>query len=141
MKSFEEIKDNQRITVEYKGMDGFRGIISMPTWIGSVICSKGGGWCHVSVAPFKKNVTPNWHEMCMIKDIFFNEDEAVIQVHPPKAEYVNNKENCLHLWQCYYKEMVLPPSCFVGIKKGQSPSELKKEIKEAYTLAGEPYYE
>lgn len=141
MKSFEEIKANQRITVEYEGMDGFRGIISMPTWIGSVICSKGGGWFHVSVAPFKKNVIPDWHAMCMIKDIFFNEDEAVIQVHPPKAEYVNNMENCLHLWQCYYKEMVLPPSCFVGIKEGQSSSELKKEIKEAYALAGEPYYE
>lgn len=80
-----------------------------------------------------------FNDMCMIKDLFFNEDEAVIQVHPPKAEYVNFMPNCLHLWRCRYKPMVLPPSCFVGLKKGQTMSELETEIKQAYAEAGEEY--
>ena len=139
MKSYEEIKSNPRITVQHKSEDGFKGVITMPTWIGSVICTRGGGWCHVSVAPYKRNIIPDWHSMCMIKDIFWNEDEAVIQVHPPKNQYVNNLENCLHLWECYYKPMVLPPSCMVGIRKGQTIEELQKEMKEAYEVAGEVF--
>ena len=101
--------------------------------------SKGAGWEHVSVAPTRRNVTPSWDEMCIIKDIFWNDDEAVIQIHPPKDQYVNNLGNCLHLWRCYYKDMVLPPSCMVGIRPGQTISEMRKEIKEAYELAGETY--
>lgn len=139
MKDFAEIKANKRINVDMDGEDGFHGTISMPTWIGSVICSHGGGWNHVSISPFKKNKLPTWDDMCLIKDIFWNDDETVIQVHPPKDQYVNNKENCLHLWECYYKEMVLPPSCFVGLRKGQSMAELEQEVKAAYALAGEEW--
>lgn len=139
MKDFEEIKKNKRILVTYEGIDGFGGYIAMPTWKGSLIVSKGGGWCHVSVSPEKIRTIPTWNDMCLLKDIFWNEDETVIEVHPPKAEYVNNVPNCLHLWQCYYRDMVLPPSCFVGIKKGQTRANLMEEIKAAYKLAGEEY--
>ena len=139
MKDFAEIKANKRINVDMDGEDGFHGTISMPTWIGSVICSHGAGWNHVSVSPFKKNYIPSWHDMVMIKDIFFHDEEAVIQIHPPKSQYVNNMDNCLHLWECYYREMVLPPSCLVGIREGQTNAELKEEIKKAYELAGEVY--
>lgn len=82
---------------------------------------------------------PTWDDMCMIKDIFFEDDESVIQIHPAKDQYVNNVSNCLHLWRCTYKEMVLPPSCLVGIRKGQSKESLLSEIKEAYAMAGEEY--
>lgn len=139
MKTFEEIKANRRINVDMDSKDGFHGTIVMPMWIGSVICTHGGGWNHVSVSPYKKNVTPNWADMCLIKDIFWNDDESVIQIHPPKDQYVNNVENCLHLWECYYREMVLPPSCFVGLRKGQTMAEVVQEAKEAYELAGEKY--
>lgn len=37
--------------------------------------------------------------MCVLKDIFFNNDEEVYQIHPKKREYVNAVENCLHLWK------------------------------------------
>ena len=77
--------------------------------------------------------------MCKLKDIFFYEDEAVIQIHPPKDQYVNNVDNCLHLWRCTYKEMVLPPSVLVGIREGQTPEEVREEIKAAYEMAGEKY--
>ena len=137
MRTLEEIKNNPRVIVGQTSYDGGNGIITLPLWRGSVIWSIGAGWDHVSVSPDSKRVVPTWDDMCKVKEIFFNDDEAVIQIHPPKDEYVNNMPNCLHLWRCTYKEMLLPPSCLVGLRKGQSMAELNKEIKEAYKLAGE----
>lgn len=119
--------------------DGLKGFLVADRIDMSFVASWGGGWDHVSVAPLKRKITPSWETMCKVKDIFFKPEEAVIQIHPPKDEYVNNMPNCLHLWRCRYKEMVLPPSCFVGIKPGQTTEELMKEIKEAYEKAGESY--
>lgn len=139
MKSIEQIKLNPRIKIDTITSDGFHGIVSLPLWHGSVIGSTGAGWEHVSVVPLNKRMTPSWDDMCKIKDWFWNDDEAVIQIHPPKDQYVNNLNNCLHLWRCTYKAMVLPPSCLVGIRKGQTQAELMKEIKDAYEIAGEKF--
>lgn len=75
--------------------------------------------------------------MCKIKSWFWEDDEAVIQIHPKSEEYVNNMSNCLHLWRCTYKDMILPPSCLVGLRNGQTMAELQQEIREAYEIAGE----
>ena len=139
MRNIEEIKKNPRLRNIQTGIDGFQADIHIGGWDGSLIFSYAGGWEHCSVSPYIKRITPDWDVMCQLKDMFWNEDEAVIQIHPPKADYVNNMPNCLHLWRCYYKEMVLPPSCFVGLKKGQSKRELIKEIEQAYELAGEKF--
>ena len=37
--------------------------------------------------------------MCVLKDVFWGEDEEVYQIHPKKREYVNVVDNCLHLWK------------------------------------------
>ena len=137
MRSLDEIKANRRIIIGIVSQDGGQGIISLPTWQGSVIWSFGAGWEHVSVSPQQKRIVPTWDDMCKIKEWFFNDDEAVIQIHPPKDMYVNNMPNCLHLWRCTYKDMILPPSCLVGIRKGQTGAELNREIQEAYRIAGE----
>lgn len=52
---------------------------------------------HVSVS--KKKKIPTWEEMCFVKDLCFEDEEIVIQIHPKKSEYVNLHENCLHLWR------------------------------------------
>lgn len=137
MRSIDEIKANRRLTVGIVNKDGFSATVSMPNWTGSVICSIGAGWEHVSVSPYKHRITPSWDDMCKIKDMFFEDDEAVIQIHPPKADYINNMPNCLHLWRCTYKEMVLPPSVLVGIRNGQTVEQVKEELREAYRIAGE----
>ena len=141
MKTTNEILDCKQIYS--KGLsfseDGIKGFICIDRVDMSFIASWGGGWDHVSVSPLKKRNTPDWETMCKVKQIFFKPDEAVIQIHPPEDQYVNNMSNCLHLWRCRYKEMVLPPSCFVGIRKGQTQEELMNEIKAAYELAGENY--
>ena len=52
---------------------------------------------HVSIWP--KDHIPTWEEMCKIKDMFYNDEDEVWQCHPKKSQYVNIKENCLHLWE------------------------------------------
>ena len=139
MKLIEEILKSPRLSEIERGRDGFRAVYTTHTFRGSIICSTGAGWNHVSVAPFKRYYIPSWNDMADLKNLCFNEDEAVIQIHPPKAEYVNQKENCLHLWQCKYREMVLPPSILVGIRRGQTRLEVEEEIRKAYEIAGEKY--
>lgn len=137
MKSFDEILDSGRVIIAERTIDGFSGVIQFPTWQGTIVCSNGAGWDHVSVAPFRRSYIPTWGDMAWLKNLIFYEDEAAIQIHPPKADYVNNLENCLHLWRCNYREMVLPPACLVGIKPGQTMSDLKAEIEAAYKIAAD----
>lgn len=54
--------------------------------------------------------------MCLIKDLFFNKDEVVMQLHPAEKDYVNNHQFCLHLWQPVFDIIPLPPSIMVGVK-------------------------
>ena len=137
MKPINDIKSNQRVNIGKVSEDGFAGEISLPLWRGSVICSTGAGWEHVSVSPYQHRITPSWNDMCKIKDMFWDDDEAVIQIHPPKAEYINQMPNCLHLWRCTYKDMVLPPAILVGVRKGQTIAEINEEIAEAYRRVGD----
>ena len=130
MKSLEELKEEKRIGIRTVGADGGNGMFFAPVWIGTVVWSFSGGWDHVSVAPCKRNITPTWDDMCLLKNTFFHEDEAVIQIHPPKSEYVNNLGNCLHLWR-KQDGMELPPSWMTGAKDGETMDEVyRKALKE-----------
>ena len=73
------------------------------------IMSSGSGdrWEHVSVSC--ANRCPTWAEMCMVKDVFWDDEETVIQFHPPKSVYVNCHPYCLHLWKDTEKAVALPP--------------------------------
>ncbi len=82
----------------------------------TVISSDGEGWEHVSVS-FKTRC-PTWEEMSFIKSLFWGDDDAVIQIHPPKSEHINNHKYCLHLFRkCgtnnYFEA---PPAILVGLK-------------------------
>lgn len=79
-----------------------------------VLASDGGGWEHVSVSLSDR--CPTWDEMCIVKDLFFDESECVVQYHPPRSEYVNYHPFCLHLWKPTEFDMILPPSILVGPK-------------------------
>lgn len=87
-------------------------------------------WEHVSVTIMCKhkqvNRCPTWAEMCFLKDLFWGPDEAVMQLHPPKSEYVNNHEFCLHLWKPpVFKPIPLPPAIFVGMPD-KTPEDFKQ---------------
>lgn len=80
--------------------NGGWGNIRIGDWAGSVMWGTDEtGWEHVSVQPDNENITPSWEDMCQLKNIFFEEEECALQIHPPKSQYVNIAENCLHLWR------------------------------------------
>lgn len=141
MKAIENIISDHRHIYSDKleiANDGFRGYMTVDRVDMTFVASWGGGWDHVSVAPLKKNIVPSWEMMCKVKDVFFEPGEAVIQIHPPKSEYVNNMPNCLHLWRANDREMALPPSFMVGFREGQTPEELRTEIDRYFSERGQP---
>lgn len=113
MKSQEEILKLERLNVLFKGFDGGAGQIYLAGAKNplNVVWSFGGGWEHVSVSLRKR--TPTWEEMCKVKEMFWNDDETVIQYHPKKSEYVNKCETCLHLWRKCGQDFETPPKIFV----------------------------
>lgn len=86
------------------------------------------GWEHVSVRVANLDRLPTWDEMKMIKEIFWSEEEAVFQLHPPDIEYSNVVE-ALHLWRHRERTFELPPVRLVGPITGNTN-------KAAYTKFG-----
>lgn len=70
-------------------------------------------WEHVSVS--RTDRCPTWEEMCHVKRMFWNDDECVVQFHPPTSEHVNNHNYCLHLWKPLGVTIPTPPAIAVGI--------------------------
>ncbi len=64
---------------------------------------------HVSVTVVNEARCPTWEEMCFVKDLFWLEEETVLQYHPPKSQYVNKHKHCLHLWKPVDFEIPVPP--------------------------------
>lgn len=96
------------------GEDG--GLFSIPFRGRSlkVIASNGLGWDHVSVS--LTNRCPNWEEMSFVKSLFWDDDECVMQLHPPKSDYINNHRYCLHLWKPQHEVIPMPLNEMVGYK-------------------------
>lgn len=133
MRSVEEITSNKRFIYSDHlvfSEDGFKGFMTVDNIVMTFVASWGCGWDHVSVAPTKGSKVPTWQMMCKVKDVFFKDDEAVIQIHPPKDQYINNLNNCLHLWRANDKDMLLPPSFMVGLKRGQSLLDVEREYEQ-----------
>lgn len=85
-----------------------------------VIYSDGGGWEHVSVSA--GNRCPNWDEMCLVKSLFWDHEDVVMQLHPKRSEYVNNHRYCLHLWRPNNGAVIpTPPPELVGILSTEHP--------------------
>jgi hypothetical protein len=98
--------------------DAHNGMFHLPSPVDrqeiKVVASDGMGWDHVSVS--KERRPPLWREMCWIKDQFFDEEDCVVQYHPPKSQYVNFHPNCLHLWKLTAGIMPIPPTILIGPK-------------------------
>lgn len=73
------------------------------------------GWEHVSVKIHDRGKLriPEWREMCAIKDIFWKDDECVVQYHPPKKDYVNFNPHVLHMWRKVDGSIPTPPKICV----------------------------
>ncbi len=103
MKTLEEVKKAPqyrwcKLSPMY-GVDMLIGRLKLST---GLECSFVAGWNeegmeHVSIEAISRRL-PTWNEMCEVKDIFWNDEEEVVQIHPKKSEYVNITE-ALHLWR------------------------------------------
>jgi len=77
------------------------------------------GWEHVAVSGETR--TPTWEEACFVKDIFWSEDELVVQFHPPKMDQVVFKPHVLHLWKSLRTPIPAPPTIISGLKTPATP--------------------
>lgn len=98
-----------------------------------VIFSRGFyGWDHVSIS--KQKHPPSWNEMCWLKGLFFEDDETVMELHPPKGEWISNHDNCLHLWRPVDHTIPMPPPELVGVKGVSSADMAKMSEAERFAL-------
>jgi hypothetical protein len=78
---------------------------SSDTWASDGM--SGAPWEHVSVST--RNRCPTWEEMAWVKRQFFEDEECVIQYHPPKSAYINVHPFVLHLWRPTGATIPMPP--------------------------------
>lgn len=69
-------------------------------------------WEHVSVSCADR--CPTWEEMCKVKQLFWTDEETVIQFHPKASVYVNRHPYCLHLWKKRGVDHETPPRECIG---------------------------
>lgn len=111
--------------------DGNNGAFVIPINAHEALCiiaSDGMEWEHVSVHVMPRNKrteppfafqfipderTPTWMEMCQVKDLFWDDEDTVVQFHPPKSQYVNMHKHTLHLWRPMTYTIVTPPRTLV----------------------------
>jgi len=114
-----------RINPVYASDDsfGFNGMFRIPIAGEIVRCVASDGsdseepmfkWEHVSVSIEHNPHPPRWGLMCKIKDLFWNEEDWVVQFHPARSAYVNYAKNCLHLWRPLVEKLPTPASIMVG---------------------------
>jgi hypothetical protein len=96
-----------------------------PGWMLAIIACDGTdtsvpvslGWEHVSVharTTGGKTRTPTWKEMAFVKNEFWEDEDAVVQFHPRRSQYVNVHPDVLHLWRHRSELFPEPPSVLVG---------------------------
>jgi hypothetical protein len=105
------------------GMNGFFVIPISERDIAMVIASSGDleamPWEHVSVRIGEKHNKKlkeriaTWEEMCLVREIFWGDDECVMQLHPPLKDYVNVHPFVLHLWKPLHVGIPQPPTIAV----------------------------
>lgn len=69
-------------------------------------------WEHVSVHVVDDAGVPRlptWNEMRYVKEMFWEDDENVVQFHPTEDAYVNIHEYVLHLWRWKKGPFPTPP--------------------------------
>lgn len=111
MRTIEDIKKDKQVLYIEPWTHGYSGEIQLAGQKKQYIfCMsvdynelQGLDWEHVSVSQSGKCKTlPSWKDMCRLKDIFWEPDEEVHQIHPKAEQYVHgvgDLDNVLHLWR------------------------------------------
>lgn len=102
MRTYEEIMESGKLwNVRMISCGCISGLVKLPDCgICSVISGNNKyGYEHVSISLKHKFGIPSREDMCMLKDIFFGDEEEVYHIYTKESEYMNVSENCLHLWK------------------------------------------
>ena len=118
----ERARDRTHPLLKSTAADGNNGAFHLdspePGWQLALLCSDGDGWEHVSVHAYRARGrqmrTPSWREMAFVKDLCWDDEDEVVQFHPPRSEYVNIHPHVLHLWRPIGVAIPRPPSRLVG---------------------------
>ncbi len=111
--------------------DGCNGVFIFirPKYQLNTIASEGMDWEHVSVTRSDRKM-PTWLDMCYVKERFWDDEDTIMQLHPPKSEWISNHDKCLHLWRPISSTIPLPPSIMVGIK-GLDSQDIERRVLNA----------
>lgn len=108
-----ELEKYRKVHPVLGASEGMCGYFEIPTGGGNLRVISSGElsghnpeWEHVSVS--MPHRCPLWNEMQRVKEMFWDDDEVVVQIHPAKADYVNTHEFCLHLWK-HKSPIATPP--------------------------------
>ena len=119
MRTINDLEQNTQVQIteniktvsgDVHGVMGFlnlRDCKKTMSFMATIDDDNGKKWEHVSVSYYDDlKKTPTWAEMCAVKDVFWNAEEEVHQIHPKESQYVhgvghaaNQKTNILHLWR------------------------------------------
>lgn len=133
MKNIEEIKQTAGLIIKKEKTNGFGGTYCIFEYKNGkarlkqqlhFIFSWGCGFEHLSVSTPTR--TPTWDEMCIMKDIFWRDDEECMQLHPKKENYIDNMKYCLHIWRPINQAIPMPPNIMVGLR----PKHLKEDVAQ-----------
>ena len=129
MRDLDEIKQNGYLKIKAEGHDGFGGTFydKKSRCFLNFIISWGAGFEHCSVS--LPNRCPSWEQMCVMKELFWKDDETCMELHPSKENYINNHPYCLHIWRPINESIPLPPSIMVGLKDKYTTEELTEIMK------------
>jgi hypothetical protein len=89
----------------------------------------GNAWDHVSISlPHR---CPSWEEMCEVKALFWDDEDPVMQLHPPKSQWISNHKFCLHLWRPLAQALPLPPASMVGVQSAGEMATVPRAKRRA----------
>ena len=121
MRTWQELRDRINglgiIMAHDDGVSGFACRVQCGGELLQIIASWGEGWDHVSVTRVSDSLPSSWKVMAWVKELFWCDDETVMQLHPAKRDWINNHPGCLHLWKPQHAAIPLPPPIMVGIKE------------------------
>lgn len=140
MKDIKEIKQTTGLIIKKEKSNGFGGtycIFEHKNGTAKLkqqlhfIFSWACGFEHLSVSTPTR--TPTWDEMCIMKDVFWRDDEECMQLHPKKENYIDNMKYCLHIWRPINQAIPMPPNIMVGLR----PNHLKEDVAELIQFSKE----
>ena len=102
------------------------------------IASEAAGWEHVSVSAKikKRSATPLWDEMCYVKNLFWEPEDVVWQLHPAESDWISDHDHVLHLWRKPGFELPMPPRILVGAGVGPGRSRAAVDRMRAVLQLG-----